>query len=43
MMYFINPANQIRSESATGQGPVAICCEYGNKHSDSIKGEKFID
>jgi hypothetical protein len=29
--------------SGSGQGPVAGCCEHGDKHSDSMKGEEFLD
>jgi len=27
----------------SGQGPVAGCCEHGNKPSGSIKDEEFLD
>jgi hypothetical protein len=29
--------------SGSGQGPVAGCCEHGNKPSGSITGGEFID
>jgi hypothetical protein len=29
--------------SGPGKGPVVGCCEHGNEHSGSIKGEEFLD
>jgi hypothetical protein len=29
--------------SDSEQGQVVGCCEHGNEHSDSIKGEELVD